>query len=462
MKPSKRTLVLFLAVLFAALLALPIFSGISMRTTKAGVQELGKHDNRAKDRRAGPPQGPTGTAPANDNCANAILVASCPFTHTVDTSGASDEAGEPQSTCTLQANSVWYTFTNSSANITEVTVQTCNNQGFDTAVMVWRPDGAACDFANFTPIACNDDACGDGFQSTITFLADPGVSYKIQVGGFAGETGSLTVDIDCVEIVCPIITVNGTLGSGSPDHPSVTGLQTPNRLFRDGVPSTCAVPKVCPGPFSSGSFNYDAYTFTNETPDPQCVTVFYDPNTGANPGGVNIHAVAYLGTYQEVICTNYLADVGSSDTLPFSFTVPGGADFVVVIVANNPGVGVGSTYQFRVQGNICEQFDFCVQHDSNPGRFIQFNSTSGNYRFTDCSKGVILEGTGVVSQFFCKIQLFDQGPNPRRPDRSVSLLVNPCTGRGDAAVRTTRTGPLNTIGDSNVFNNTCECPNGPL
>ena len=45
------------------------------------------------------------------------------------------------------------------------------------------------------------------------------------------------------------------------------------RMFRDGIPSTCAAPKVCPGPFDAAPHHYDSYTFTNTTGSTQCVTV---------------------------------------------------------------------------------------------------------------------------------------------------------------------------------------------
>jgi hypothetical protein len=185
--------------------------------------------------------------------------------------------------------------------------------------------------------------------------------------------------------------------------------------------------------------------------------VQYRPNIGC---GVNAHAITYLGSYSPTnLCLNYLADVGASDDLDYSFEVPAGSDFVVVIAANNPGgVGNGCAYQFSVVGNICEQFDFCVQADNNPNRFIKINSTTGAYEFHDCSKGVVLTGTGTVTTSFCKIQLTDRGPDPKRPDRSVSVLVNPCTMRGDASVRVPGSVTPVTIGDSNVLNNTCECP----
>jgi hypothetical protein len=461
MRLRKQNLATLLVLIFSAVLALPAVSSFSLKTVEAGAQAQARNDVKpvVKNKRSTPhiPQG----GAANDNCASAISVNACPFTDSKDTSGAGDEAGEPQSTCTLQANSVWYTLP-ASANTRLVKVSTCTSD-FDTAIMVYQVTGAACAFAGFVPVGCNDDFCGNGLQSTVDFTADPGQTYKIQVGGFDGDTGNLTVDITCQDILCDNIVVNGQLGLGSPDHPAVSGQQTPARLFRDGIASTCAAPKVCPGPFSSGSFTFDAYTFTNESGEDQCVQVNYDPNSPVGNCNVNAHAIAYLNSFSPTnLCLNYLADVGSSDALPFSFTVPAGADFVIVIAANSPGAASnGCAYKFTVVGNICEQFDFCVQDDNSPGKFIKINSTTGAYEFHDCSKGISFGGTGVATTNFCKITLTDAGPNPKRPDRSINVLVNPCTGQGDASVRPPGTFNTTIIGDSNIFNNTCECPINP-
>jgi hypothetical protein len=460
MKPRKqKKLTALLVLVFAAALVLPTMYG-SRTTVEAGGQDPGRSDVKAPVKnRVGSPNIPSGDAPSNDNCANAISINACPFTDTKDTTGASDEASEPQSTCTLQANSVWYTLP-AGPNRRSVTVDTCGSN-FDTAIMVWQvPTATPCAFASFVPIACTDDfgGCGDGFQSQLSFTALANTTYKIQIGGFDGDTGALTVNVVCAEILCDDIVVNGTLGNGDPNFtgPQTSGQQTPARLFRDGVPSTCAAPKACPGPFNSGSFTFDAYTFTNESNATQCVTVQYRPNVGC---AVNAHAITYLGSYDPTnLCLNYLADVGASDDLDYSFEVPAGANFVVVIAANNPGVGNGCAYQFTVVGNICEQFDYCVQSDNTPGRFIKINSTTGAYEYHDCSKGIVLTGVGTVSASFCKITLSDSGPVPKKPDRAVNVLVNPCTMRGDASVRVPGSLTTVTIGDANILNNTCECP----
>jgi hypothetical protein len=460
MRPKPRDLTRFFAVMLMALLALPALFNYRQTIASAAAQGIGKNDVLTKAKKTPRPRLPKAitVAPSNDNCANSIAINSCPFTDTKDTTDATDETGEPQSTCTLQANSVWYTVT-TGASRRSVTVDTCGSN-YDTAIMVWQVDAAQpCNFASFVDVACSDDfgGCGDGFQTQVNFTAEANQTYKIQIGGFDGETGSLTVNVACQDVLCDDIVVNGSLGLGSPDFPSVSGQQTPARLFRDGIASTCAAPKACPGPFGAGSFTFDAYTFTNESSDTQCVTVQYRPNVGC---GVNAHAIVYLNSFSPTnLCLNYLADVGSSDDLDFSFEVPAGANFVVVIAANNPGgVGNGCAYQFTVVGNICEQFDFCVQSDTNPTQFIKINSTTGAYEFNDCLKGVVFTGTGVVSTSFCKITLTDRGPNPKRPDRAVNVLINPCTMRGDASVKLPSSLNVVTMGDSDITNNTCECP----
>src|SRR5262249_58315010 len=126
--------------------------------------------------------------------------------------------------------------------------------------------------------------------------------------------------------------------------------------------------------------------------------------------------------------------------------------------ANSPGVGDGCAYRFTVIGNICQGFDYCVQDDRNPSRFILINSHTGAYEYHDCGKGVTLSGVGTVTIAFCKIQVTSSGPNPKKPDRNIFVLVNPCTMRGDASVRGPGITATATLGDADVTNNTCACP----
>ncbi len=292
--------------------------------------------------------------PANDNCANAIPVLTCPFTDTKSTTDATDEAGEPASACTLQTNSVWYTIS-AGANGSLVNVSTCASN-FDTAIMVWRVTSGDCNFATFVPVACNDDFCGDGLQSTVSFLAEAGQTYKIQIGGFDGSTGTLITNIDCTVITCPAISVHGTLGSNDPAFtgPRASGLQT-GRLNRNGTASSCASPKAC-SPFDTAPGRaYDAYTFRNDSGVAACVTINLSENAADTN---NLQSNVYLGSYDpNNICTNYLADPGLSTGVPptptsMSVVIPAGANFVVVVHTTNPGE-IGGRYTLNVIGNIC-------------------------------------------------------------------------------------------------------------
>jgi N-acetylneuraminic acid mutarotase len=140
-------------------------------------------------------------------------------------------------------------------------------------------------------------------------------------------------------------TVNGVIDSSDPT-------QT-DRMFRDGIPSTCALPKVCPGVLGDGlPRHYDSYTFTNTTGATQCVTVDADAMTCT---GTNfIFLEAYLGSFDPSnLCANYLADIGGSPnpTGSFSFDLADGQTVVIVVNEVDPDAGcVG--YSFTVSG-IC-------------------------------------------------------------------------------------------------------------
>src|SRR4029453_15029281 len=214
MRYSKKTLATLFGLVLTAALVLSATVSSHIKTVEAGGQDTSRVDVKQKEktRNVHPPTAVTGAAPLNDNCANAISVNACPFNDSQDTSAATDETGEPQSTCTIQANSVWYTVP-ANANTRMFTLETCTSN-FDTAIMVWQVDAAQpCNFASFTPVACNDDFCGDGLQSQLGFTANPNTVYKIQVGGFAGDTGTFSLNISCVELNCPPIVIHGTLGS---------------------------------------------------------------------------------------------------------------------------------------------------------------------------------------------------------------------------------------------------------
>ncbi|MGE0639393.1 MAG: hypothetical protein AB7G12_07305 [Thermoanaerobaculia bacterium] len=292
--------------------------------------------------------------PANDDCAAATPIASLPFSDTIDTTGATDEGGEPASSCTLSGASVWYSYTNANAVPQFVNVESCGS-GFDTVLEVFT---GTC--GSLVPLAletsCNDDSpgCGSGLQSAIQFSVDPGATVLIRASGFDGDTGQLQLVADGGGGSCDSIEINGTFGSGSPDWPSTSGTQT-ERLNRDGISATCSRPKLC-DIFTNGSFNYEAYSIPNESGTPQCVMVEYELIGG---GTCDIQVNAFLGGFDPTnLCANYGADSGFSltgaTTLQTNLEVPAATDLVVVAHAvNQPSIGC--QYQLRVIGDVCPQ-----------------------------------------------------------------------------------------------------------
>jgi hypothetical protein len=332
---------------------------------------------------------------------------------------------------------------------------------------VWQVNTATpCNFASFVAVACNDDFCGDGLQSTVGFTANPNTTYKVQVGGFGSapdtETGSLETVFDCQTLNCPPVVINGTLGTGDPNFPGpqTHGTSTVGRLNRNGISSTCAAPKSCLIFDTATGRAFDTYAIPNQSGQAQCVSISL---TAPDTTVCNVQSNAYLTSFDpNNICTNYLGDPGLSTGVPptptnFSVTVPTGQTLVIVVMTTNPGE-TGCPYTVTVLGDLCSQFDFCVQDDNNPNRFILINSQTGDYEYHDCSKGVTVKGKGSVSIAFCKIDLVDAGPNPKKPDRSIFVEVNTCTSRGTANLKLPGSATTTNLNDVNVNNNNCKCP----
>ncbi len=127
-----------------------------------------------------PPAGPP-----NDLCANAIPV-TCgvpiPGTTVSATSGEAP-TGCPQ-TAVDTAPGVWYTLTGACGSITAAIC----DADYDSKIAVASGTCGA-----FTCVVSNDDGCG--IASTVTFTADPSVTYYIYVTGFGTATGNFTLEV---------------------------------------------------------------------------------------------------------------------------------------------------------------------------------------------------------------------------------------------------------------------------
>jgi len=92
--------------------------------------------------------------------------------------------------------------------------------------------------------------------------------------------------------------------------------------------------------------HYDQYTFTNTSGSAECVVVTLDSRSCGGPG---VFGSAYLNSFDpNNLATNYLADLGvSGPTASFSFGVPAGATYVVVVQEIGTDLGC-ATYTLTV------------------------------------------------------------------------------------------------------------------
>jgi hypothetical protein len=126
-------------------------------------------------------------APPNDAFAAATTVSSFPAQFTATTTGATTEAGEPTTlncagTTKIIGKTVWYTFT--APGTANLTIDTLGSN-YDTILAVYS--GSA--IGGLTQVACNDDFIASSTQSRVNVALAAGVTYKVQVGGFVGNTG---------------------------------------------------------------------------------------------------------------------------------------------------------------------------------------------------------------------------------------------------------------------------------
>lgn len=101
-----------------------------------------------------------------------------------DNVGATTEPGEPLS-CGQRGfgATVW-----NEMRVSRTATVTMDTQGatYNTVLSVYTGDT----LGSLTRVACNDDLSATSLQSRVQFTAHPGITYRIQVGGYNGATGS--------------------------------------------------------------------------------------------------------------------------------------------------------------------------------------------------------------------------------------------------------------------------------
>jgi len=118
------------------------------------------------------------------------------------------------------------------------------------------------------------------------------------------------------------------------------------------------------------------------------------------------------------------------------------------------GISTQATSDVFALARYGSGFDICIQDDSN-GSFLLFNSTTGEYVFTNC-RGVTLGGTGSLTKKGSLITLQQNGP-----DRRLLAQIDRSVNRGSASLQVFSPSSTFTIIDRNTLNDTCSCPTPP-
>jgi hypothetical protein len=122
--------------------------------------------------------------PPNDEFSNAMAIAALPFSHDVETYGASAEEGEPMPSCRYsdRVATVWYAFT----PVESGSVSARASAGFGTVLAVYT--GASLN--ELAELGCR------GWWALLTFRAEAGTTYYFQAGGIYDERGTLQFTLD--------------------------------------------------------------------------------------------------------------------------------------------------------------------------------------------------------------------------------------------------------------------------
>lgn len=231
----------------------------------------------------------------------------------------------------------------------------------------------------------------------------------------------------------PSTTVSGSIGylSGGPCESVGT---TNVRIYRDGLPSSCAAPKSWPGTyFQSGTFHYNTFTLVNDTGTTQCVSMGLTVNTGM------VHLMVYTGSFDPAnIGANLLADSGSSayPGSPEGLSVSVAPGQIVVAVLQEPYPGPGSQFTFTYNFLVLGCYDRYFEDDQLRSR-LWLNSVNGRWKM-DVLSGPLAgpyAGTSPIQNMGGNLVM----PYPTAPGLALWGYYIPFSRRANFALRTTGT-----------------------
>lgn len=169
-------------------------------------------------------------------------------------------------------------------------------------------------------------------------------------------------------------------------------------LIAAGEASICFPEKPCPGADLRTNLppaRFIQHSFTNTTGRELCLTAQLRSDCPAGPAEA-LHAVAYLGnSVPSVPCERYLGDSGAwtgSGYAPFSFRVPAGSNFVLVVTTRAQNFSCAS-YGMELFGLPCPLPRLEIARDAAAGQVrLQWSTAYPEWRLQ--SRAAVIGGAG--------------------------------------------------------------------
>jgi hypothetical protein len=187
-------------------------------------------------------------------------------------------------------------------------------------------------------------------QESAAYAAN--IAFVLTVNYDGGVTRSFPVTIPTGQLASVSTVLDTADPPAGANYIATTGLQLARMNFTFPI-SGCGAPKASPGAFASVlTRRYDAYSFTNTSASPICVTVNLTHSANAL-----LYVDAYIPAFvPATVAVNFAGDnggsanVGAGTTQLFSFTVPAGSPFTVVVSETNSNGALNVPYNLRVTG----------------------------------------------------------------------------------------------------------------
>ena len=296
--------------------------------------------------------------------------------------------------------------------VTAGAFQTVFNGVSDATVTKLNSTGTALVYSTFLGASGNDGGSGIAINAAgnayVTGFTDSS-NFPVTPGAFQTTKGAgLDSFVTEVSTAGNSLAYSTYLGGNGTDFGNDIALDSAGNASVVGLTGSTDFPTTADAIQSAYGGNIDAFI------------------TRLNAAGTGLVFSTYLGGSNGDNGISVKVDSAGSIYLTGS---TGSADFPITAGAFQTLFGGGSADAF-ITKVVFTNFDVCLIDDGN-GDSFQFDSTTGDYRFTQASiGGVTLTGTGTLSERGCLLVLEDNQAGQR-----VLVQFNHCNSRGNAVIQ---------------------------